>query len=72
MIEHIIKFVKSKGIGVGLTIISILQFCQWYLFISQKFYSGDYSAEETPVPIPNTEVKLCCADGTVRETSVGE
>lgn len=29
---------------------------------------GDDSAEETPVPISNTEVKLCCADGTARET----
>ena len=26
--------------------------------------SGDYSNEVTPVPIPNTEVKLTCADGT--------
>ena len=26
--------------------------------------SGDYSSEVTPVPIPNTEVKLTCADGT--------
>ncbi len=26
--------------------------------------SGDNSNEVTPVPIPNTEVKLICADGT--------
>ena len=26
--------------------------------------SGDKSNEVTPVPIPNTEVKLICADGT--------
>ena len=26
--------------------------------------SGDYSNEVTPVPIPNTVVKLICADGT--------
>ena len=25
---------------------------------------GDYGAEVTPVPIPNTAVKLCSADGT--------
>ena len=25
---------------------------------------GDYSKEDTPVPIPNTEVKLLSADGT--------
>ena len=30
--------------------------------------SGGYSAEVTPVPIPNTEVKLCIADGTAWET----
>ena len=31
--------------------------------------SGDYCIEETPVPIPNTEVKLYCADDTA---SVGK
>ena len=35
----------------------------------QKLYenyriSGDYSGEETHVPIPNTDVKLSSADGT--------
>ena len=25
-------------------------------------YAGDYGGEEIPVPIPNTEVKLPCAD----------
>ena len=29
---------------------------------------GGYSTEATPVPIPNTEVKLCCADDTAWET----
>ena len=32
------------------------------------YVSGDYSKEVTPVPIPNTEVKLFSADGTARET----
>ena len=27
--------------------------------------AGDYSEEETPVPIPNTAVKLFRGDGTV-------
>ena len=27
-------------------------------------HSGGYSGEATPVPIPNTEVKLSCADNT--------
>ena len=31
-------------------------------------FSGDLSAEATPDPIPNSEVKLCSADGTARET----
>ena len=30
---------------------------------------GDDYAEVTPVPIPNTEVKLCSADGTWREAA---
>ena len=25
---------------------------------------GDYSADVPPDPIPNSNVKLCCADGT--------
>ena len=29
---------------------------------------GGYSAEATPVSIPNTEVKLCCANDTAWET----
>ena len=28
------------------------------------FKDGGYSIEETPVPIPNTEVKFLSADGT--------
>ena len=32
-----------------------------------RFFGGD-SEEETPVPIPNTEVKLFCADGTAWAT----
>ena len=30
---------------------------------------GDSNAEGPPVPIPNTEVKLCCADDTLRATA---
>ena len=32
--------------------------------ISSSQFFGGYSEEATPVPIPNTEVKLFCADGT--------
>ena len=34
--------------------------------------SGDLTAGETPVPIPNTEVKPCWADCTVRDKCMGE
>ena len=30
--------------------------------------SGDYGMKVTPVPIPNTKVKLQCADGTAGVT----
>ena len=31
-------------------------------------HSGDNEAEDPPVPIPNTEVKLCVAESTIRDT----
>ncbi len=34
-----------------------------------KHLSGEYSEEATPVPIPNTAVKLLSADGTWWETA---
>jgi hypothetical protein len=37
-----------------------------------KVSSGGYSVGETPDPIPNSAVKPYSADGTARETSVGE
>ena len=39
-----------------------------HTFIHNKI-CGDYSGEATPVPIPNTEVKLLSADDTWRATS---
>ena len=33
---------------------------------------GDYGGGETPVPIPNTEVKPSSADGTALGNRVGE
>jgi hypothetical protein len=33
-----------------------------------NFFPGGYTEEVTPVPIPNTEVKLFRADGTVGAT----
>ena len=34
----------------------------------QPEFSGGFSERETPVPIPNTEVKPLCVDGTARGT----
>ena len=41
-------------------------------FLSNIKLSGNYSVGATPDPIPNSEVKSYSADGTARETSVGE
>ncbi len=37
----------------------------WFLIslVAHRFFGG-HSKEDPPVPIPNTEVKLFCADGT--------
>ena len=40
-------------------------FCPLY---SAFRFCGGHSKEDPPVPIPNTEVKLFCADGTARAT----
>ena len=37
-----------------------------------EIYSGGYSVGEIPDPISNSEVKSYSADGTARETSVGD
>ncbi len=37
--------------------------------LTLKRLCGYYSEEDTPVPIPNTEVKLFSADGTWWETA---
>ena len=36
--------------------------------LSWLIFPGGHSGEETPVPIPNTEVKLPSADGTALAT----
>ena len=42
-------------------------YIQIVLFNTDLTFFGGDSKEETPVPIPNTEVKLFSADGTARE-----
>ena len=42
---------------------------QFWRKLQKKKRSGDNSTEVTPVPIPNTEVKLCSADDTWRATA---
>ena len=34
-----------------------------FKLLSSKFFAGVFSSEATPVPIPNTEVKLTSGDG---------
>ena len=38
----------------------------WIIFLSkcEDKRPGDYGADVPPDPIPNSNVKLCCADGT--------
>ena len=31
----------------------------------ENVFPGDHGEEATPVPIPNTEVKVLCGDGTI-------
>ena len=38
------------------------------VFTLRQVFPGGYAEEATPVPIPNTEVKLFRADGTVGAT----
>jgi hypothetical protein len=40
----------------------------FYYYAVRVFKDGGYSGKVTPVPIPNTEVKLTHADGTVPAT----
>ena len=42
-----------------------------YIRLKCRLYnhSGDNEAEDPPVPIPNTEVKLCVAESTMRDTA---
>ena len=35
---------------------------------NKRSHSGDDEAEDPPVPIPNTEVKLCVAESTIQDT----
>ena len=36
----------------------------YFLSYCEAKWPGDYSADVPPDPIPNSNVKLCCADGT--------
>ncbi len=36
------------------------------MFLSDRIFPGNHNQEATPVPIPNTEVKLLSADGTAQ------
>ena len=59
-------------IGRGLFLLLLTLSSPSALRFISSFIVGVYGAEVTPVPIPNTEVKLCCEDdtwlATARET----
>ena len=50
--------------GLKHKVYSALLLFQYYAFVCNLNFSGYNSANETPVPIPNTEVKSRSGDGT--------
>ena len=51
---------------IFLTLLLDKAFCKVQNVLSSKIQPGDNGGGVPPVPIPNTEVKLFSADGTVR------
>jgi hypothetical protein len=58
----IVSHVRSRTIALTRVFLS------GWLRTSSFFFPGGYTEEVTPVPIPNTEVKLFRADGTAGAT----
>lgn len=54
----------TKIDGLRRKVYSALLLFQYYAFVLNLNFSGYYSANATPVPIPNTEVKSRSGDGT--------
>tara|TARA_Y100000992_G_C21022132_1_gene376282 strand:+ start:363 stop:572 length:210 start_codon:yes stop_codon:yes gene_type:complete len=54
----------TKIDGLRRKVYSALLLFQYYAFVLNLNFSGYNSANETPVPIPNTEVKSRSGDGT--------
>lgn len=54
----------TKIDGLRRKVYSALLLFQYYAFVPNLNFSGYDSANETPVPIPNTEVKSRSGDGT--------
>ena len=53
---------------MGYTLLSLTNGNTSATSANQGVSDGGYSSEATPVPIPNTAVKLVCADGTAWAT----
>ena len=56
VVTEVIGYLKNKKVTYVYVFLSVLG--------SILQFSGDDYIEETPVPIPNTEVKLYCAEDT--------
>ena len=54
----------TKIDGLRRKVYSALLLFQYYAFVPNLNFSSYDSANETPVPIPNTEVKSRSGDGT--------
>ena len=65
----------NSSIGLIVTVMKVeIGFCHindsrklnldYFLKNCKARWPGDYSADVPPDPIPNSNVKLCCADGT--------
>ncbi len=63
-VKNCLQFVASDQLFGAQKQNSVLALWEFLMGTDIKILSGDDSAWATPVPIPNTEVKPGCADGT--------
>ena len=56
--------VTVMKVEIGFFMINSKLFWIIFFHFCEAKWPGDYSADVPPDPIPNSNVKLCCADGT--------